>query len=360
MDKKTNLMILFGGVSSEHEVSRVSAASVLKHIDKKKYNISTVGITKEGRWLLTEATTDEILDGSWETLSKNRDVCLKPGQGIEGIDVDVVFPILHGRNGEDGRMQGFLSIAGLPFVGSDSTSSAACMDKAITKAMIDQAEVCAQAPCCIAHKGCDIVETVDVVDEYFEGNYPLFVKPANAGSSVGISKVKSKEEIAKALEVAFAEDNKALIEEGIVGREIEVAVLGNTKSNGLELQDKDRTRASSIGEIFSANEFYDYTSKYEDIGSRTGIVRDLNPIKELEIRNTALEIYEIMGCDGLARVDFFLCKGPSGEYDDGELVFNEINTIPGFTNISMYPQLWEHSGIEYSKLIDRLIELALS
>ena len=226
-NKIIKMMLLFGGVSSEHEVSRVSAASVLEHINMDKYEIIKVGITKEGKWMQTEADAAAIADGSWEQMETNKDVCLMPGAGFAGLDVDVVFPLLHGRNGEDGRMQGFLAIAGIPFVGPDSTASAACMDKAVTKAVIDQAEACDQAKCCVAHRGCDVEDAAGVIDQFFDGEYPLFVKPANAGSSVGISKVKKKEGIPEALQVAFAEDDKAIIEEAIVGREIEVAVLGN-------------------------------------------------------------------------------------------------------------------------------------
>ena len=349
MEKKIiKMMLLFGGVSSEHEVSRVSAASVLEHINMDKYEIIKVGITKEGKWMQTEADAAAIADGSWEEMESNKDVYLMPGVGFAGLDVDVVFPLLHGRNGEDGRMQGFLAIAGIPFVGPDSTASAACMDKAVTKAVIDQAEACDQAKCCVAHRGCDVEEAAGVIDQFFDGVYPLFVKPANAGSSVGISKVKQKEGLPEALRVAFAEDDKALVEEAIVGREIEVAVLGN-----------DDPQASCIGEIVPANEFYDYTAKYDDIGSVTSIVTDIPERLQEQIRQTAVSIFEIMGCRGLSRVDFFLREGPGGGYDEGELVFNEINTMPGFTKISMYPQLWEASGIAYEDLIDKLIELAL-
>lgn len=350
---KTKLMVLFGGVSSEHEVSRTSAASMLEHLNREKYDLIKVGIKKDGKWLQTFADSEEIQSGAWETREDNKEIILMPGSGFAGLDVDVVFPLLHGRNGEDGRMQGFLQIAGIPFVGSDSTSSAASMDKAITKAVIDQAEICRQAKCCVAHRGCDEEEAADVINEFFNGQMPLFVKPANAGSSVGISKVKSREQLPEALRIAFAEDSKAVVEEAIVGREIEVAVLGNSTSG-------ETPMASCIGEIFAANEFYDYTAKYDDIGSRTAIVTDLPEDVENAIRETAVGIYEIMGCDGLSRVDFFLEAGPSGGYEDGELVFNEINTMPGFTKISMYPQLWEASGVPYSELIDRLIELAMN
>ena len=218
------------------------------------------------------------------------------------------------------------------------------MDKAITKVMVEEAGGISQADAVLIYHqryAKDPYGELLGITSYFNDTYPLFVKPANAGSSVGISKVKNAEELPKALETAFAEDDKVLVEEAITGREIEVAVLGN-----------EEPEASCIGEIFAANEFYDYNAKYENEASKTAVVTDLDPKKEQEIKDTAVKIYRIMGCRGLARVDFFL-------KDSGRVVFNEINTLPGFTNISMYPQLWEASGIPYPDLIDRLIELAL-
>ena len=356
MEQKLALLVLFGGVSSEHEVSRVSAASILEHINKEKYQISNVGITKAGKWMLTDADTSAIRDGSWEQAEGNRSVMLVlsgagveergmfMAQGPEGwqpVPVDVVFPVLHGRNGEDGTVQGMLQIAGIPFVGSDTASSAACMDKGIAKALISQAEAAQQAKCCILHRsGCDAEEAAEGADAFFAGTYPLFVKPAREGSSVGITKVKAREGLADAIRTAFAEDSKILVEEMICGREMEVAVLGN-----------DDPAASCVGEIFAAGEFYDYKSKYEDEGSRTEIVTDLPRELEDEIRETALRVYRVLECRGLARVDFFLSE-------DGRVVFNEINTLPGFTQISMYPSLWEASGLAYADLIDALIGLA--
>ena len=356
MKEKTSLLILFGGVSSEHEVSCVSAASVLDHINSEKYHINTIGITKEGNWLLTSSPIVNIGDGSWEQDKGNRRAIISPDRGNKGIlvergqgrfeslHVDVVFPVLHGKNGEDGTLQGLLQIAGLPFVGSGTTSSAASMDKAITKAMVEQACNVNQANCYVAHKKAfdkDLGAEAQAITEYFDNEFPLFVKPANAGSSVGISKVKAADELPQALHTAFKEDNKVVIEEAIVGREIEVAVLGN-----------ENPKASCIGEIFAANEFYDYNAKYENESSKTAIVRDLDSEKEQEIRDTAIRVYEIMDCRGLARVDFFL-------KESGKVIFNEINTLPGFTKISMYPKLWEESGLSYSELIDKLIDLAL-
>lgn len=356
MREKLNLIIMFGGVSSEHDVSCVSAASVLEHIDEEKYNVYRVGITKEGNWFLTSSPVVSISNGSWEQDKGNRPVSILPHREDENIMVenpdgsyekfraDVVFPVLHGRNGEDGTMQGLLQIADIPFVGSGTAASAASMDKGITKAVIAQHGIVDQAECCISSRSAynrDKDGEAARIKAFFKGELPLFVKPANAGSSVGISKVKSYEDLKTALDVAFAEDSKVLVEETITGREIEVAVLGN-----------DQPQASCIGEIFAANEFYDYNAKYENQQSRTGIVKDLSEDKENEIRRTAVDVYEAMGCKGLSRVDFFLEKS-------GRVVFNEINTLPGFTQISMYPKLWEECGVSYSELIDRLIELAL-
>ncbi len=360
MAYRKTILILFGGQSSEHEISRKSAASVLENINSEKNEILRVGIKQDGTWLLTEASVEAIECGAWESCGSNRAVHLALDHSRrlmftgteESMYIDVVFPVLHGRNGEDGTMQGLLQIAGIPFVGSDTKSSAACMDKAVTKALVDQAGICEQAKCCVVHRGCNVQDTAYMIDEFFGSEYQLFVKPANSGSSVGISKVGNLSELPRAMEIAFAEDDKILVEKAIVGREIEVAVLGNREgSRGPE--------ASCIGEIFAANEFYDYTAKYEDVGSRTSIVNDLPDILEKKIRETAINIYKVMGCDGMARVDFFLTPGAEGNCHDGEIVFNEINTIPGFTKISMYPQLWEASGIPYDRLLDRLIELAL-
>lgn len=356
MEDKMELLILFGGVSSEHEISRLSTASVLNNINENKYNITQIGITKDGRWMLTNASPEEISDGSWETREDNRNAAVSPDRSVHGIiieeddgslsrkRVDVVFPVMHGQNAEDGTMQGLLTLAGLPFVGPGTTASAASMDKAITKAMVRQDGNVDQADCYVSHKNIyekDKSAEIKAIDDYFESKYPLFVKPANAGSSVGISKVKSIDELMKGLDDAFLVDNKLLVEETIVGREIEVAVLGN-----------DNPQASCVGEIFAANEFYDYDAKYTNEASRTEFVRDLPAETEQKVRDAAVNVFNVMGCKGMSRIDFFL-------QDDGRVVLNELNTLPGFTSISMYPQLWGESGIPYGELIDRLIELAL-
>ena len=356
MQEKLSLLVIFGGVSPEHEVSCASAASVLEHINGGKYRISTIGITKEGNWFLTGSPAVHIRDGSWERDPGNQKAILSPDRsakgvliqqpegGLQRLRVDVVFPMLHGRNGEDGTMQGLLQIAGIPFVGSDTGSSAASMDKVTTKALMEQAGGVKQAACHVVSASAFETapgQVAEDIEARFDGTFPLFVKPANAGSSVGISKVKCAEDLPEALRTAFREDEKVVVEEAIAGRELEVAVLGN-----------GAPQASCIGEIFAANEFYDYNAKYENEKSETAIVSDLEPQKEQEIRETALRVYQVMGCRGLARVDFFL-------KENGEVIFNEVNTLPGFTQISMYPKLWEASGLPYPELIDRLLALAL-
>ena len=345
--------ILFGGKSSEYEVSLSSAHAVLSNIDTAKYSVIRIGITKEdGRFYRYDGDLAGIRDGSWcadrtklcgvtLSLSDGR-LSFQPnadGYAPEPVVPDVVFPVLHGKFGEDGTVQGMFAVAGIPVVGCDCASSGVCMDKALTKAVISADTSIRQAECVMAHLGDDVASLRAKCESAF--GYPMFVKPCRAGSSVGVTKVKDAGTFAAALERAFREDDKLLIERAVHGREIEVAVLGN-----------EEPEASCIGEIFAANEFYDYNAKYENEASKTAVVTDLDPKKEQEIKDTAVKIYRIMGCRGLARVDFFL-------KDSGRVVFNEINTLPGFTNISMYPQLWEASGIPYPDLIDRLIELAL-
>lgn len=352
---KTKLLIIFGGASSEHEVSCMSAASVRKHLDETKYEIYQAGITKEGEWFLTHAPVSHIEDGTWKDDPGNRRAVLTPdtsfrglltlGEGgtCEQIPIDVVFPVLHGKYGEDGTIQGLLDLAKLPYVGAGTTSSAACMDKGITKLIVDKTGV-EQADFYLTDRyefAADPQGVVKSAEAYFRGKYPLFVKPANAGSSVGISKARDREGLFAAIKLASGEDSKILIEEMITGREIEVAVLGNRSP-----------KASLPGEILSAGEFYDYESKYINTESKTRILDDVSEDIRENLRQAALKVYKAMGCRGLARVDFFLEK-------TGRVVFNEVNTLPGFTNISMYPKLWEAGGLPYEKLLDTLIGLAL-
>jgi D-alanine-D-alanine ligase len=351
MERKLNLLVLFGGMSSEHEVSCLSAASVLENMNQDRYRILKVGITKNGRWLLTDATPARIANGTWETKIGNRPGSLSPDRTFAGIKtrvgeefpVDCVFPILHGKFGEDGTLQGLLDLAGIPYVGSGVLASSACMDKAVTKGIVRQLGI-RQANYGVTDRfsfASGPTETIKRMSQIFGNSFPLFVKPANAGSSVGISKVNDSIQLFDGIRKAAEEDHKILIEEAITGRELEVSVLGNRKP-----------QASVVGEVIAANEFYDYEAKYVNQLSRTEIVTDLPTHKLDEIRRDAVAIYEAMGCRGLARVDFFLEA-------DGTVVFNEINTMPGFTKISMYPKLWEASNIAYPDLIDRLIDLAM-
>ncbi len=350
--KKLSVCILFGGISPEHEVSLRSAESVLNNIDREKYNVFPVGITKEGDWILFGGTDYSMLPaGTWQSFDGNRRATLSPvhGQGLLSFEndcvvrerIDVVFPVLHGANGEDGAIQGLLQIAGIPYVGPHIAASAACMDKCMTKLMADQAGV-RQADWVLVTRnnyshGADAV--CDTVEAKFA--YPVFVKPAGTGSSVGVSKAKNREQLEQALETALAYDRKVLVEEFIDGQEVECAVLGN-----------ETPMASVCGEIDSGADFYDYEAKYISDSSRLYIPARISTEVEEVVRNTAVKISEALGCCGLSRVDFFVKK-------DGEVVFNEINTIPGFTSISMYPKMFEASGIPYPQLIDKLLELAM-
>ena len=348
------IVLLFGGTNSEHEVSCSSACSIYTNLNKSKYNILPVGITKEGRWLLTEAEPEQIRDGSWETLPGNRKAVLSPSReehgllclsdtGWETIYVDCVWPVLHGRFGEDGTVQGLCEVAGLPYVGPGVYASAAAMDKSITKGVVETTDI-RQARYYLLNRDVYLRAATAVlthIHDFFEGKYPLFVKPCIAGSSVGVTKVHECRQMEGAVLEALKHDRRCLIEEAVVGREVEVAVLGNS-----------RPEASVVGEVLSAHEFYDYEAKYINAASRTEIPAAITPAEQKALQKAAIQVYEALDCRGLARADFFLTE-------DGTPVFNEINTLPGFTNISMYPKLWEASGLPYEKLLDRLIELAL-
>lgn len=356
-----NIALIFGGKSSEHEISRMSASAVLKWLvkvdndDSEKNEILKLGIDKEGRWFLTEASPEEIFNGRWEDNKNNRPAYITPDSLVHGMvildedrfihkKIDVVIPVLHGDHGEDGDIQGLLNMAEIPYVGCGVAASANSMDKSLTKKLVGYTKV-RQAEYIEIRKN-EYLEDKEKellrVKNKFNGNYNLFVKPSSAGSSIGASGIKSEEELPKAIELALKEDKKVLIEEKIVGREIEVAILGN-----------DEPKASEVGEILSAGEFYDYDSKYKNPKSRTRIVSDLPRATIDEIRSKAIEIYKALECRGLSRVDFFYTE-------DGEIVFNEINTFPGFTSISMYPLLWQDRGISGEELIKDLIELAIN
>jgi len=373
MSSKKNVAVIFGGQSSEHEVSRLSAESVLKNIDRKKYDVVMIGITKDGRWLHYDGPVEKIGSGEWQAIaeagiSSGKRLSLKEsfpdekenengiavaGQSVEEIlnvaggcvenkKIDVVFPVLHGCNGEDGTIQGLFELAGIPYVGSGVLGSALGMDKAYAKILFDKEGLPQGKYLVFSRK--QIERDIDsVIKEVERGlEYPCFVKPSNAGSSVGVSKAHNREKLIEALELAANYDRRVLVEEFIDGREIECAVLGN-----------DEPIASTVGEVIPGNEFYDYNAKYLDNNSIIEIPAVL-PEETIEIiRDYAVRAFKCLDCAGFARVDFFVHK------KTGKVFINEINTIPGFTNISMYPKLWEKSGVPYGELISRLIELAI-
>src|ERR1700756_4858297 len=383
MMKKLRVGILFGGRSGEHEVSLLSAASVLKAIDKNKFDVLPIGITKEGRWL-TSSEAERLLEGKpieearhlragdpeatpgAAVLAKGEAVVVPPEpihreKGMvpfqtaplarraadRAINVDIIFPVLHGTFGEDGTIQGLLELAEIPYVGAGVLGSAAGMDKDVMKALFRNA-------------GLPIVKHVTILRGDWEAEpkkteklvekklrYPVFVKPANLGSSVGISKAHSRKELGPAIYEAAKFDRKIVIEQGVGGtkhkaREIECSVLGN-----------DRPQASVAGEIVPIKEFYDYAAKYLDEGSELAIPRKLTKPETKKVQELATRAFQAVDCAGLARVDFLM------DPKNRKLFVNEINTMPGFTAISMYPKLWGASGLSYSDLIDRLIQLGI-
>lgn len=349
---KLSLAVIFGGVSSEHEVSRMSVTSILENLSNERYEVHMVGITKEGRWLLYTGPVEDILSGAWEQgpvtpafLSPDPSVhglvALRDGKA-ETIHVDVIFPALHGKNGEDGTIQGLFQLSGIPYVGCDTESSAICMDKAVTHSLLSSADIEQ------AHYLWFYADRFDAAPDTIKNkiqarlDFPVFVKPASAGSSVGVSKVERFEDLDQAIRKAAREDKKVVVEEGITGQEVEVAVLGN--------RDCD---ASLVGEIGASAQFYDYDDKYINGTSQLYIPARIPQEVSEKIRQTAVRAYRLLGCSGLARVDFFVTAG------DNRVILNEINTLPGFTSISMYPKLWMAMGLSYGELLDKLIELAL-
>lgn len=349
MDKKT-IVVLFGGQSSEHEVSCVSAVTVINNIDLDHYDIVLVGITKEGKWLLT-GSVEDIKSGVWRDgkkaaiLSPDRSIpslLIMEDDKVEYQKVDVVFPVLHGLFGEDGTVQGLLELAGVPYVGCGVLASAVSMDKLYTKIIVDSLGIRQAAYEPVYAKE---LEEMSKVVERIENrlSYPVFIKPSNAGSSKGITKAKTQDELIVGLKEAAEHDRKILVEETIVGREIECAVLG-----GME------AKASGVGEILAAAEFYDYDAKYNNAESKTIISPELPEGKAQEISDAAVKIFRAVDGYSLSRVDFFLENGTN------EIVFNEINTLPGFTAISMYPMLWEAKGIAKPQLVEKLIQTAFT
>ena len=349
---KKNVVVIFGGDSSEHDVSCLSATTVIKNMDTEKYNVILVGITKEGRWLLVDGVKD-IEDGSWregevkafispDTTTRSLVILAEGTYKLQ--KVDVIFPVLHGMNGEDGTVQGLFELSKIPYVGCGVLASAVSMDKVYTKIIVD-------------HIGIDQAKFVHVRESDFEHleeamdrvekeiPYPIFVKPSCAGSSKGVSKAENRKELEAALYEAVKHDRNILCEETIVGREVECAVLG----------DRTQVKSTCVGEILAAEEaaFYDFDAKYNNAESKTVVDPEMPEESKRKIKEDAEAIFRDVDGFGLSRVDFFL-------EESGRVVFNEINTLPGFTSISMYPMLWKACGLDIPELLDTLIDQAMT
>ncbi len=355
MVSKIRVGLIYGGRSGEHEVSVLSANSVLSAIDRRKYEVYPIGITKDGRWLpgqspapLVESKELQVRRlGTADSAGSTAVIALENQQGqiLSSLSeaADVIFPVMHGPYGEDGTIQGLLELAGIPYVGGGVLASAVGMDKAVMKAVFQNAGLPVGDYLVYLRKDWER-EKDGSIPEAIEAKlgFPCFVKPANLGSSVGISKARNRGELRKAMDFAVEYDRKIVVEKLLSGREIECSVLGN-----------DDPIASLPGEIVPCADFYDYEAKYVLNDSKLIIPAELPPELTRTVRDLAVRSFKAIDCAGLARVDFFVAV------EEGKVFVNEINTIPGFTKISMYPKLWEASGIEYAELIDRLIQLAL-
>lgn len=349
MAAKQTICVLFGGNSSEHEVSCVSAGNVVSQLDRERFEVLTVGIDKQGSWFLTSAAPDEIKSGAWVNCH-NKACILSPCPKHRGLlvfnkngdtavtHVDVVFPVLHGKNGEDGTVQGLLELAAIPYVGPGVLGSSLCMDKAMAKDVLQYHGIRVTEGFCV-RRGYDVAAVHSQIEASF--GYPVVIKPSRAGSSVGVVSVQNSTMLAEALQTAAAEDDKILVERAVDAREVECAVLGTT----------DAPQASCPGEIVKEG-MYDYATKYQKNTARLEIPADVTAEQAETIRNLACRAFTATECRGLARVDFFIDR------KSGEILLNEINTLPGFTDISMYPMLWKASGLSYTELLTRLIELA--
>ena len=346
MDAPLRVGLIYGGLSPEHDISILSARNVRDALVEAGHTVVPLRIDRAGTWRVEDG--GDALDRDAPT----GDALLFPGEAagrllrqradgsLDAVALDVAFPVLHGPNGEDGRVQGLLQTLRIPFVGPDALASAVCMDKDVAKRLLKEAGV-PVAPSVTVRAADRDGTTFEALAEAL--GVPFFVKPANSGSSVGVTRVADAAGLAEAFDLAFRYDRKVLVEEGIVGREIEVAVLGN-----------EAPEAAGPGEIVSTTAFYDYDSKYTDPeASRMEVPADLPADTAEQIRETAVRAYGVLGCEGLARVDFFLA-------DDGRVLLNEVNTIPGFTARSMYPVMWEHAGLGAPALADRLVRLALA
>lgn len=343
---KLQAAVIFGGQSSEHVVSCMSAVNVIEHIDRTRYDILLIGITEEGHWIKAESLED-VKSGVWRDGkisaallpdAVRKCILLMDGDRVTEVKIDVVFPVLHGLYGEDGTIQGLLELARIPYVGCGVLSSAVAMDKLYTKIIVDDLGVRQADYEAVYREQLNAMDqVVERVEKHFA--YPVFIKPSNAGSSRGVSKAENRQELEDGLREAACHDRKILVEETISGREIECAVFGGGHQEVI---------ASGVGEILAAAEFYDFEAKYYNEDSRTVTDPDLPAGAAEAVRQAAMSIFRAVDGYGLARVDFFV-------KDDGEVVFNEINTMPGFTAISMYPMLWEARGISKDRLVDMLM-----
>jgi len=349
--KKINLAVVFGGMSEEHEVSLMTAASVLRAADTDKYDLYPIGITRDGRWMFFDGDYQDIENGEWEKKAQAMEInkcrmnilSMEIPEKLSGVEIDIVFPVIHGPMGEDGTIQGLLELSAKPYVGCGVFASAACMDKVFAKQIFEFNKL-PVVPYLVLKRedlsnGAACIKSVEDASL----GYPLFVKPANLGSSVGITKVHDNTELMDGLLEAARYDRKILVERGIDAREIECAVLGNGKP-----------QASVLGEILPSHEFYDYKAKYSE-EAKSGLVIPASLPKEEadKIRKMAIDAYKAIGCQGLSRVDFLYDKLT------GRVYLNEINTMPGFTKYSMYPMLWQNTGLSYRDLIDRLVDFAM-
>jgi D-alanine-D-alanine ligase len=361
MNGKVRVGVVFGGKTSEHEVSLASAQSVMRALDSSRYETVMIGVTKEGRWLIGGNALQQLLGASRASFLPSageagaaspdpntkelvsRDAAAVSTGNLLKSSVDVVFPVIHGPFGEDGTIQGLLELADIPYVGAGVAASAVGMDKALMKSIFQSAGLpLGDYLVVLRHRWEQFPEeTLREIEASI--NYPCFVKPANLGSSIGIVKAHDRLELEQGLATSTRYDRKLMVERAIVGREVECSVLGN-----------DEPSASTVGEIISGHEFYDYESKYSDeSGTRLIIPADISPEQESTVQDLAVRAFKAIDACGMARVDFFIRSS------DGRVILNEINTIPGFTIWSMYPKLWVASGLPYPQLVDRLIELAL-
>lgn len=349
---KKKICIIFGGQSPEHEISRKSVTSVINNLDKTKYDISIIGITQNGEWFLYTGDSKNISGGEWEADTANKHhaiispdaaqkaVLVFRESGMETIHPDVVFPVLHGEYGEDGTIQGLLELSHIPYVGMGVLASANAMDKIYSKMVFAQVKI-PQAKWVVFRRGDDTETKIKEIE--LKIGYPCFVKPACTGSSVGVGKAHNRDELKQAIAHAAHYDRKVLIEENIDGHEVECAVIGNS-----------RPEAAEVGEIRPTVEFYDFDAKYNDNSTELQIPAVLPEDTRELIREYSVRAFKALDGQGLSRVDFFV------KYSDGSVILNEINTMPGFTDISMYPKLWNVCGLEYGALLDKLISLAES